>query len=213
MDITKFHDLHKGETCLLVGVAPNLKLTPPEIFHYPSISVNSIIKYEGWKPTYYVGVDERLRVENGNEICRLYKDIPKFFPSPDWDELQGENIYRFKHRQGGSLYIGGQSATQKESLTKFGITYYRVMGAAMQIAMYMGFSTLLMIGVQHKEGAPTEHFWGNDAGAVADQPMSHWLEEYGQWARGSGMKVLNISVDTYVPENVLPRDSYKNWIK
>jgi hypothetical protein len=55
-----FYNLHSGETCLIVGVAPNLKLTPPELFNYPSFSVNTIYHYEGWKPTYYVGVDERL---------------------------------------------------------------------------------------------------------------------------------------------------------
>lgn len=211
MEIADFHNLHAGQTCLLVGVGPNLKDTPPEWFDYPSISVNSIYQYEGWKPTYYVGVDERLRVENGAEICKVYKDIPKFFPTPDWDDLQGENIYRFMHRQSGSLFIGGQSPRSKESLTKWGITYYRVMGAALQVAMYMGFSTVLMIGIQHKEGAPTAHFWGEDAGAVADQPIEHWTHEYAQWAHGSGMNVLNISADTYVPESVIPRDDWQKW--
>lgn len=208
-----YYNIHKGETGLLVGVGPNLKLTPPHLFNYPSISVNSVFRYEGWRPTYYVGVDERLRVENGAEICEVYKDIPKFFPSPDWDSLQGENIYRFVHREGGNLYVGGQLANHRESLTRYGITYYRVMGAAMQIAMYMGFSTLLMIGIQHKEGAPTAHFWGEDVKAVANQPIEHWMNEYQQWAHGSGMRVLNISEDTYVPENVIPRDDYRNWTK
>ena len=115
------------------------------------------------------------------------------------------------HRQSGSLFIGGQSPSKKESLTKWGITYYRVMGAALQVAMYMGFSTVLMIGVQHKEGAPTAHFWGEDAGAVADQPIEHWTHEYAQWAHGSGMNVLNISADTYVPESVIPRDNWQKW--
>lgn len=211
MQLADFYNLHRGETCLIVGVGPNLNLTPPEWFDYPSFSVNSIYRRDDWKPTYYVGVDERLRVENGAEICRKYADIPKFFPTPDWDDLQGENIYRFKHRQNGDLYVGGQLPNQREALTKFGITYWRVMGAVLQIACHMGFTTMLMIGVQHKEGAPTEHFWGNDAGAVADQPIETWLIEYKQWAHGMGVKVLNISEDTYVPEDVLPRDDWHKW--
>lgn len=211
MTIEKFHNLHAGQTALIVGVGPNLQQTPPQWFNYPSFSCNSIYRMDDWRPTYYVGVDERLRVENGAEIVNKYRDIPKFFPTPDWDDLQGENIYRFLHRDIGSLYVGGQSPFQREALTKHGITYYRVMGAVMQIAMYMGFDTLLMIGVQHKEGAPTQHFWGNDAGAVADQPITTWLTEYSQWANGTPVRVLNISEDTYVPEYVIPRDDWRNW--
>ena len=211
MQLADFHNLHRGETCLIVGVGPNLKLTPPEWFDYPSLSCNSIYRYEGWRPTYYVGVDERLRVENGAEIVRKYADIPKFFPTPDWDSLQGENIYRFKHRINGDLYVGGQMANQRDALTKWGITYWRVMGAVMQIAWHMGFSTMLMIGIQHKEGAPTEHFWGNDAGANPNQPIETWMLEYRQWAHGTTARVLNISEDTYVPESVISRDDWRNW--
>lgn len=202
---------HRGETCLIVGVGPNLKLTPPNAFDYPSFGVNSIYRYDGWKPTYYVGVDERLKVENGAAILKALPDVPKFFPRPDWDDLEGDNIFRFAHRQGGSLFVGGQTPQQLDALTKHGITYYRVMGAVMQIAIWMGFTTLLMIGIQHKEGAPVEHFWGHDAGAIPDQPIQTWLTEYAQWTHGGGVKVLNISEDTAVPESVIPRDDWRNW--
>ena len=211
MNVADFHNKHAGQTCLIAGVGPNLHLTPPHWFNYPSFSVNSIYKYEGWRPTYYVGVDERLRVENGAQIVKTYADVPKFFPTPDWDDLQGENIYRFKHRENGNLYVGGQLANQRESLTKWGITYWRVMGAVMQIAWYMGFTTMLMIGIQHKEGAPVAHFWGEDTGANPDQPIETWLEEYRQWAHGTTARVLNISEDTYIPESIIPRDDWRKW--
>lgn len=210
MQLADFHNLHQGETALIVGVGPNLNLTPPEWFNYPSLSCNSIVKYEGWQPTYYVGVDERLRVENGAEICRKFAGIPKFFPTPDWDALQGENIYRFKHRT-GELAIGGQSANQKDALTHKGIGYYRVMDAVIQIAWHMGFTTMLMIGVQHKPGSDLDHFWGYDAGAIS-QPIEHWYAGYRHWARAmGGVRLLNISADTYVPEDILPRDDWQKW--
>ena len=79
----------------MVGVGPNLKLTPPEWFNYPSFSVNTIFKYEGWKPTYYVGVDARLFRDNREEILDKFSDIPKFIPRPDQDAFEGPNIYRF----------------------------------------------------------------------------------------------------------------------
>ena len=209
MSVRDFYNIHKGETCLIVGVGPNLKLTPPEWFDYPSLSCNSIFKYQGWQPTYYVGVDERLKLEEGENIKAAFPDIPKFIPSPDWDDLQGENFYRFKHRQGSSLLIGGQSPRDANYLLGVGLTYRRVMDAVIQIAWYMGFSTMLMIGVQHKPDDPRAHFWGEDKGVIVDQPLKHWFDGYAEMARN--VNLINISEDTYVPDDIIPRDDWRNW--
>jgi len=220
MQLADFYNLHKGETCLIVGVGPNLELTPPEIFPFPSFGVNTIYKRGGeWKPTYFVGVDERLRIEDGCEIVNRYADIPKFFPRPDWDELHGENIYRFLKRP-GDLYVGGQLANQRDALTKTGIGYRRIMDAVMQIAWHMGFTTMLMIGVQHKPSSPSEpnvdrqHFWGLDRKAVPNQPPDFWFDGYKYFAHSMGTtRVINISEDTYVPADVLPRGNWRDWVK
>ena len=152
MNLADFHNKHSGETCLITGVGPNLHLTPPALFDYPSFGVNTVYRYAGWNPTYFVGVDHRLKVEDGAAIVKRYPDVPKFFPSPDWDDLQGENIYRFMHRQNGELFVGGQSPRDRNALLSWGITYRRIMEAVFQIAYWMGFTTMLTIGVQHKPG-------------------------------------------------------------
>ena len=216
MKLADFHNHHKGQTCLIVGVGPNLRLTPPECFSLPSFGVNTIYRYEGWTPTYYVGVDERLKLEDGAAIVETYSDVPKFFPSPDFDDLPGENIYRFKHRTGIDFFAGGQTPNHKDALTTNGITYRRVMDAVFQIAWHMGFTTMLMIGVQHKpnEGKhdDTAHFWGADDKAVQDQPFDWWFDGYRFFSHISGLRVLNISKDTYVPQDVLPRGNWREWV-
>lgn len=214
MSIRDFYQRHKGETCVLVGVGGNLKLTPPTWFNYPSFGVNTIYKqteWPEWKPTYFVGVDERLEREDGAEISRIYADVPKFIPYPDRDTWQGENFYRFYHRA-GDLIVGGKLANKIEALDGYGISYWKIMGAVMQIAWYMGFSTMLMIGVQHKPGSYREHFWGLDKESV-EQSQDFWMIEYKEMLRmmGSSVKVLNISEDTYVPDDVLPRDDWRKW--
>lgn len=217
MNLADFHNYHKGETCLIVGVGPNLELTPPEWFDYPSFGVNTIYKREGeWRPTYYVGVDERLRLEDGAAIVEKYRDIPKFFPAPDWDALQGENIYRFRHEQRIDFLVGGQSPAMKEALTRHGIAYRRIMDAVFQIAWHMGFTTMLMIGIQHKPNQGNDedraHFWGIDTKAVPDQPFDWWFDGYRFFANAmKGVRVLNISEDTYVPENILPRADWRQF--
>ena len=210
-NVSQFYKKHKGETCLIVGLGPNLELTPPSLYNYPSFGVNTIYKYEGWKPTYYVGVDERLKLEDGEVLVDKYRDVPKFFPSPDWDDLQGENIYRFEHRPGSQYVIGGQSPTAKESLTKYGITYYRIMDAVFQIAVWMGFTTLLCIGFQHKPGTRKELFWGYDSG----EPENDFEFEkvgYRFFSNALPARILNISRDTYVPYDALPRGNWEDWI-
>ena len=210
MELKDFYQYHRGETCLIVGVGPNLGLTPPEWFDYPSFGVNTIFRYEGWKPTYYVGVDERLQRENGAEIVTKYRDIPKFVPRPDRDTWQGDNFYRFYHRP-GEVILGGKLANQKDALTGFGIGYVRIMGAVLQIAWHMGFTTMLMIGVQHKPNDYRSHFWGADHKAP-EGGQEHWLLEYQTITRAmTGVQVLNISADTYVPAEVLPRDDWQKW--
>lgn len=211
------YNKHKGETCLIVGVGPNLYLTPPEWFNYPSFGVNTIYRYDGWKPTYYVGVDHRLKVEDGKAVCEKYRDVIKFFPSPDFDDLQGENIYRFVHRTQGDFSQGGISARHPDALKRYGITYRRVMDAVIQIAWHMGFTTMLMIGIQHKphdeKDSDRAHFWGIDYKAIPNQPNTWWFDGYKSLSvMMNNVRLLNISEDTYVPDDVLKRDNFTNWI-
>ncbi len=213
MNINDFYNLHKGETCLIVGVGQNLKLTPPTWFDYPSFGVNTIYKQTewDWKPTYFVGVDERLEREDGAAIAEVYKDVPKFIPYPDRDTWQGENFHRFYHRA-GDVIVGGKLPNQQRALTEIGIGYRKIMEAVMQIAWHMGFTTMLMIGIQHEPGAYREHFWGLDKESV-EQKQDFWFDGYREMCTAmNNIRVLNISEDTYVPDNILPRGDYHDWM-
>lgn len=212
--LADFYNLHKGKTCVIVGLGPNLKLTPPTLFNYPTFGVNTIYKQTewDWKPTYYVGVDERLKLEDGAALAKVYSDVPKFIPTPDWDDLDGENFYRFQHRTGYNFFVGGHTPKDSTALTKDGITYRRIMEAVFQIAWHMGFETMLMIGVQHKPETRNQLFWGTDHGEP--EKDFAWEEEgYKFFKDALPARILNISADTYVPENILPRDDYQKWIK
>lgn len=218
MQIQDFYNKHKGETCLIVGVGGNLALTPPNLFNYPSFGVNTIYKslrtnqFDGWKPTYFVGVDERLEREDGEEISRVYADIPKFIPFPDRDSWQGENFYRFYHRA-GDVIQGGQLANRPDALSVTGIGYRKIMDAVLQIAWHMGFTTMLMIGVEHKPDDQQAHFWGKDVKSIPEKTFEYWFTGYQEIIRamGSKVKVLNISEKTYVPEDVIPRGNWQDW--
>lgn len=217
-DITHFHNLHKGETVLLVGNGPNLHLTPPFWFDYPAFGMNTIHLYEteGWIPDYYTAVDSRVMFEFGKAVAEKYKDVPKFVPYPNLDKWQGENFYRFYHRPGILWPENQWKIWPSGLLTENGITYGSCMHVAMQIAYYMGFTTMLMIGIKHQDRKGNDHFWGADHGMPADPPRDDWYKGYVDLVKGmaeQGVNVFNISPETCTPENILPRDDWRKYAK
>lgn len=204
--LNKFENNHAGETCLLVGNGANLHLTPPAWFDYPSFGMNTIHLYEGWMPTYYVTVDHRVLREFGGAIAEKYKTIPKFIPT-DLQEWKGENFYTFTH-----LPADLKDGWKPEAMPD--ITYHSVMHVAMQIAFWMGFTTLLMIGVEHKPSEGNKHFWGVDAGMPNNPPVPDWFAGYQTLVKGMnerGVKIINISAETYTPEAVLPQADWRSY--
>lgn len=191
---------------LLVGNAPNLHRTPPGLFDYPSIGMNTIHKYLRWKPTYYTAVDHRVMREFGRDIEEKYRDVYKFIPSPNLDEWKGDNSFiRFYHRPGEIDPFGD---------FENGITFSNVMHVAMQLAYWMGARIILMIGVQHNPDASRMHFWGVDDAIKEEPPLERWFADYKTLSDGmkeKGVSVVNISVNTSVPEDVLMCGDWKDW--
>lgn len=212
-DLAQFRGIHAGETCVLVGNGVNLCLTPPHWFNYPSFGMNTIHKYDGWKPTYYAAVDVRVMKEFGEMIVSQFADIPKFVPSPNLDKWQGPNFHRFFFRH-GPVWRKERGRIWEPDALEQSIQYSSVMHVALQIAFYMGFTTLLIIGMQHKPGAAHEHFWGTDAGMGVKNPLQSWLDGYEELTRdmrARGVRVINISPDTYVSESIIPRGNPLEW--
>ena len=199
---------------MLVGSGANLKLTPPEGFGFPSIGTNTIHFYDGWKATYYTAVDAIVMREYGKAIYEKYKDTPKFVPFPNLDQWQGDNFFRFYHRPGSLWPRCQQSLWPSGLLTEQGITYSNISHVALQILYYMGFTTILIIGMEHKRFKQQEHFWGCVQGDPI-HPPEQWFEGYKVLVDGmaeNGVKILNISENTHVPANIIPQDDWRNWL-
>lgn len=175
--------------------------------------MNTIHKYEHWKPTYYAAVDVRVMKEFGTEIAQRFADIPKFVPSPNLDKWQGENFHRFFFRS-GPVWRNERGHIWNPDTLEESIQYSSVMHVAMQLAYYMGFTTLLIIGMQHKPQEAHNHFWGTDHGMGTNMPLQSWLDGYKQLASdmaARNVKVINISPDTYVSDEIIPHGNWREW--
>jgi len=206
--LTHFHNLHAGETALLVGNGPNLHLTPPQWFGYPSFGMNTIHLYEGWIPDYYITVDKRVFREFGREIENKFRNIPKFIPKPNLNEWQGENFIRFLHRPDAGI------APPTRDFLSNGFSFSNVMSVALQLAWHMGFSTCLLIGVEHKPFKAQNHFWGVDHGMTATPPVDDWFGAYSEIVSAmqkAGITVLNISENTCLSDEIIPRGDWRDW--
>jgi len=177
--------------------------------------MNTIVLHDGgWKPTYYVAVDSRVMREFGDIVNKKYLGIPKFLPHPNLDKWTGENIYRFYHRPGALWPRNQERLWPSGLLEERGITYGNVMHVAMQLAYYMGFSTMLIVGMEHKPGHAADHFWGLDTGMEQYVvPVDDWINGYKILREGMGVEMLNLSADTFVPEDMIPRDNWEKWIQ
>lgn len=211
--ISKFHNAHKGKTMLLVGNGENLHLTPPEQFDYPSIGMNTIHLYDGWMPDYYLTVDRRVQNEFGKDIDEKFKDIPIFLPHPRLMRWTGQNKVYFKNMQGLLWPKNGLSLWQDDFEKP--LIYGNSMHVAIKLAYWMGAKTILVIGMEHKPHKSDRHFWGDDAGMSPDQPTADWIKGYKvlcDQLSERKVRLINVSQDTFVPADIIPQDSWENWL-
>ncbi len=147
-NLLKFKDLHKKKRCFVIGNGPSLKYKDLEKLYKNNeicFGVNRIyLAYEhtNWRPDYYVASDyfiikrdvENIKKLNGIKFIKhLYKT--------DWLK-EGENIYEYS------------GLTSERNKTQFSDDIVRgtymgktVVYDAIQIAAYMGFSEIYLLGV------------------------------------------------------------------
>lgn len=214
-DISRFKNAHIGEIMLIVCNGANLNLTPPYLFNFPSIGLNTVHFYKDWEPTYYTAVDVRLAQEFGEDILKRFTNIPKIIPDrlSFWaDQSKGENFYQFEMRPGFLWSPNDADGLWQNDICK--MTFSNIVHVAIKIALYMGAVKILIVGMEHAPDKGKSHFWGEDINGVDDVPLREWFEGYKQLVAGAklrGIEILNLSPETYVPENVIPRANWQEF--
>lgn len=156
-------NIHKGETCLVIGNGPSLADVPLEFLNkYPSFGTNRIYLMQGFTPTYYVAVNEEIIKQSMDEIKVL--DAHKFISDKFADQIEGAI----------PLINSGQPQFSKDPLKilyeGFSVTY-----VCLQLAYWMGFKNVLLVGVDHK--------YDSNGGAnvlMAAPADNHFIADYYQ---------------------------------
>jgi len=229
-----FKDLHKGETCIVVANGPSLKEVPVEFLRrYVTLGCNRIsmmTETHGFAPTYYAcmgwnQVDTPEKRETFWEMLD-HPDCKAAFINRMWaHEFPYENVYTIL----GGRYYGVEPVQTKgfsyDPLHVSGLGYTMVF-VLLQIAYYMGFETVLLVGLDHHypEG-PQKHFYSDDdypQFEVAPGPVYNFDNE--EWKRGAdavlrlceaiyernGRDIINLTGETRC--TVFRKESLSDWL-
>lgn len=151
-EIQHFKNIHKGKRCFIVATGPSLTLADCELLKDEiTFGLNSIVKIFGetsWRPTYYVvsdvvpyaackdliNIDDFEQVFYSSKIDKKNKRVCHFSLNPI-------NVYRCELRD----HFQNRIFPAKD-LEKYFNDSPSVVFSIIQLAMYMGFSEIYLIG-------------------------------------------------------------------
>ena len=152
--LTQFKNLHQGEDCFIIGNGPSLNsmdLTPLRRYHTFGLNkIYLLFDRVDLNLTYLIAVN-KLVIE---QSARVYQNLPMAlflnYKNSRGIIKNNENLY--------FVYTGAKS-TFKPDITGRVCEGATVTYVAMQIAYYMGFENVFLIGVDHNfkaQGKPYE---------------------------------------------------------
>jgi hypothetical protein len=134
--VKRFANCHRGDTCVIIGNGPSLNQTPLDRFERKYITFGSNRIYElPFTPTYYCIVDE-LMLKACVPLPEDFKPVERFMRAEARDTANNPiypiNVSGFSPDCANFVVIGGT------------VTY-----VLLQLAFYMDFDTVLLVGVDH----------------------------------------------------------------
>ena len=146
-----------GKKCFIIGNGPSLRaedltvLAQNGIDTFAANRIYKLFENTDWRPTYYACEDEFILEDTQDKINSLdfkYKFIPINF---NWDKgIKIDNAYYFYQKFVSNLQQGGPRPDLfSEDVTKCIPCRGSVITTCTQLAIYMGYTEIYLIGVDH----------------------------------------------------------------
>jgi len=169
-ELSRFHNIHRGKRCFILGNGPSLKQTDLNLlrneYTFGMNRIYLLFPALGWVTSYYVSINTLVIEQCSQDISGL--TMPRFITWRGRRWLNGEGIYfldtdytepaTFSKDIRGRIFEGST------------VTY-----TALQIAFYMGFEEVILVGVDHSftsKGRP------NEAVVSEGDDHNHFSAEY-----------------------------------
>lgn len=177
--LKSLHNIHKGKRCFIVANGPSLTAEDLNLLESNgefTFGMNRIYKFFGntqWRPTYYVCEDINIFNESIDEINSVPAEI-KFIPINHhfYDNINIDGAYYFNANYARENdfedSFSPNIAKQMDSLGTVTFT-------CMNIAAYMGFSEIYLLGVDHNYHITIDE----DGNTVVDEnAKDYFCEDY-----------------------------------
>lgn len=146
-------NIHHGKRCFIIGNGPSLKISDLErITNEYTFSANRIFKVfdkTDWRPTYYLAVDPNFIRTSWQELDKF--DYGEMFlgtdMSFDMSVFKNKATRIFEYTKFKVNKWGDSSAHISEDISKYFSVGYTVTFTAIQLAIFMGFKEIYLIGV------------------------------------------------------------------
>lgn len=202
-EIQKYAHIHDGKRCFIVATAPSLDLEQlQQIKGEYAIGVNSLVTVfdrTDWRPTYY-GVQDSGVERVKEQILKYRKEFKEFFvgispvkklvPHFGCDEVN-YLFYLLDHSRRGTKHIFKTTdQADKYLYDGFSITFSMI-----ELAMYMGFTEIVLLGVDCDYSGDKAHFDEYTDARVPDA-AANMYQAYCQmrdYAEQKGVHIVNAS--------------------
>lgn len=206
------------KTCIIIGNGPSLNDIPLEFLEsYPTFGTNRIYLMEDFEPTYYVSVNPLVISQSVEEINKL--SCPKYIRHTHADKIK-DSI---------PLYSAGHWTFSKDPL-KYVFEGFTVTYVCMQLAYWLGFQNVLLVGVDHyfkTKGNPNQEVIskGDDPNHFSkdyfNKGVSWNLPDLANSERAyklakriynkDGRQIYNLTTKTAL--DVYPREDWEAWVR
>lgn len=197
--ITLYKDKHRGQKCFIVATGPSLKASDLDLISkndVTSFSVNSIFKIfdkTQWRPTYYV-IDDYKAIEKYEYVIDSVAKDAVFIGDTFWKEkvFDGNIYYHHIHHE---CYTNRLPKFSEDFAQKSYIGY-TVVYSCIQLAAYMGFSEIYLIGTDcnYVIGSKNNYFWASSEKDMMNHEMDKIFMGYQaakRYADAHGIKIWN----------------------
>jgi hypothetical protein len=146
--LAELKDIHRGQRCFIIGNGPSLKNTDLSLlkddFSFGMNRIYLMFPELGFSTTYFLSVNSLVIEQCAEDIRSL--PIPKFLSWRSHDLIQPTEDMAFLH----TTYTGPKFAYDARGRLWEGATVTYV---ALQLAYFMGFEQVILIGVDHSFSA------------------------------------------------------------
>ena len=149
--LKEFKNKHFGETCFIIGTGPSLK--HEDLFKIRDLGfitfapnrIYEICDSTGWQPTYYICQDHNI-IRAFHDKIKMIKSKFSFLPINHKDLFASPKMKYFVLRERD--YYPGLPKFSKDVPKRLDQGYTVTYGA-IQMAAYMGFKTIILLGIDH----------------------------------------------------------------